>query len=78
MENTYSFQKTLNEFIFWKVIIIRFVNVETNPKLQVCQNHLKKITRKNLNFEKMSSLFLLLIGWSGLSSLLLLFGKNFG
>jgi hypothetical protein len=38
----------------------------------------KKITRKKLDFEKMSSFFLLLIGWSGLLSLLLLFGKNFG
>jgi len=38
----------------------------------------KKITRKKLDFEKMSSLSLLFIGWSGLSSLLLVFGENFG
>jgi hypothetical protein len=30
----YIISKLENEFIFWKNIIIRFVNVETNPRLQ--------------------------------------------
>jgi hypothetical protein len=33
MEKIYKFNN-LNEFIFWKKIIIHFVNVETDPRLR--------------------------------------------
>jgi len=33
MMEIYKISKNLNEFHFWKKIMIRFVNVETDPRL---------------------------------------------
>jgi hypothetical protein len=46
MENVYNFKKKLKQISFFQKLIIRFANVETDPRLQLESNNRKKKKKK--------------------------------